>query len=120
MELHYVTLNDAVSFVTERNAARVHVHRIDGAVGPEDTGSDLAEHAGEVFRILRRRSVASVPLTIEKFTGIALSSAFLVERELWKEFERGVEEAREANPKLRIEMTGPWAPYDFVRMQFGD
>jgi hypothetical protein len=120
MELHYVTLNDAVAFVSERNAARVHVHRVDASVGPEDAGADLAEHAGEVFRILRRRSVASVPLTIEKFTGIALSSAFLVERELWKEFERGVEEARAANPKLRIDLTGPWAPYDFIRMQFGD
>jgi gas vesicle protein GvpL/GvpF len=61
-----------------------------------------------------------VPLTIERVTGITLSGAFLVERELWKEFERGVEEMKEANARLSVDVTGPWAPYDFVRMQFGD
>ena len=61
-----------------------------------------------------------MPLTLEKVTGISLSGAFLVERELWKEFDRAVTEATAANPKLSIRLTGPWAPYDFVRMQFGD
>ena len=61
-----------------------------------------------------------MPLTTEHITGIVLSGAFLVERDLWSEFERGFVLVREANPSLRIELTGPWAPYDFVRMQFGD
>ena len=64
--------------------------------------------------------MASVPLTIEQITGIALSGAFLVEQELFKEFERGVAEVKATHPKLSIQLTGPWAPYDFVRMQFGD
>ena len=121
MELHYVALNNALAFVSERSAARVHVTRAGGGRKDDsEAGSDLAELAGEVFRDLRRRAVASVPLTIEKITGIALSGAFLVERQLWKDFERGVSEAKAANTKLSIELTGPWAPYDFVHMQFGD
>lgn len=120
MELHYVALTDALTFVSERSGARVHVARAGGNRDAAETGSDLAEAAGEVFRELRQRAVASVPLTIEQITGITLSGAFLVERELWKEFDRAVQEAKAATPKLSISMTGPWAAYDFVRMQFGD
>jgi hypothetical protein len=120
MELHYVALNDALAFVTDRAAMRVHVQRAGGSKDDAEAGSDLAEAAGIVFRELRRRAVASVPLTIEQITGISLSGAFLVERELFKEFERGVAEVRSNQPKLAIHMTGPWATYDFVRMQFGD
>jgi hypothetical protein len=120
MELHYVALSDALSFVTDRVAVRVHVQRAGGTKDDAEAGSDLADMGAIVFRELRRRAVASVPLTIEKVTGISLSGAFLVERELFREFERGVAEVKSTNPKLSIELTGPWAPYDFVRMQFGD
>jgi hypothetical protein len=120
MELHYVALNDAMAFVTDRMAMRVHVERAGGPKSEADTGTDLAEIGATVFRDLRRRAVASVPLTLEQVTGVSLSGAFLVERELFKEFERGVSEVKATQPKLSIQMTGPWAPYDFVRMQFGD
>ena len=120
MELHYVALNDAIAFVTDRHTMRVHVERAGGSADDAEAGSDLAEIAGSVFRDLRRRAVASVPLTLEKVTGITLSGAFLVERELYKDFERGVAEVKASHPKLAIRVTGPWAPYDFVRMQFGD
>jgi hypothetical protein len=120
MELHYVALNDAIAFVSDRQAMRVHVQRAGGTADDAEAGTDLAEIAGTVFRDLRRRAVASVPLTVEKVTGITLSGAFLVERELYKDFERGVTEVKSSHPKLAIEVTGPWAPYDFIRMQFGD
>jgi hypothetical protein len=121
MELHYVALNDALAFVTDRLAMRVHVQRA-APIHREDAeaGSDLAEMASTVFRELRRRAVASVPISSEQVTGTPLSGAFLVERELFREFERGVAEVEELQPRLAIRMTGPWAPYDFVRMQFGD
>ena len=120
MELHYVALTDGLAFVSDRAAARVHISRAGGNRDDKEAGSDLAEAAGEIFRELRRRAVASVPLTPEHVTGIVLSGAFLVERELWAEFERGFTLAQAANPELTVELTGPWAPYDFVRMQFGD
>ena len=120
MELHYVALTDALAFISDRAAARVHVSRAGGKRTNKEAGSDLAEAAGEIFRELRRRAVASVPLATEQVTGMALSGAFLVERELWPEFERGFALARDNNPELTVDLTGPWAPYDFVRMQFGD
>jgi hypothetical protein len=120
MELHYVALTDALAFISDRVAARVHVSRASGKPVNKEAGSDLAEAAGEIFRELRRRAVASVALTTEQVTGIVLSGAFLIERELWAEFERGFVLSRDTNPELNVELTGPWAPYDFVQMQFGD
>ena len=118
MELHYVALTDALGFVGDRYAARVHVSRPSRDPTDREAGSDLAEAASAVFRDLRRRAVASVPLTLEQVTGLVLTGAFLVERDLWKDFERAFADVREANPDYAVEMTGPWAPYDFVRMSF--
>lgn len=121
MELHYVSLTGALEFVDDRAVARVHIVRSDAQAGDDDleSGSDLAAAAAEAFRALRRRAVAVVPLRLEEVTGLVLSAAFLVERDLWKEFLRAVEEQGEAHHLLRFEVTGPWAPYDFIRMQFG-
>jgi hypothetical protein len=119
MELHYVSLTDALEFVEDRAVARVHILRADGRPDEVEAGSDLAASATEALRALRRRAVASVPLRLESVTGLALSAAFLVERDLWKEFMGGVAEQRDAHNRLRFDVTGPWAPYDFVRMQFG-
>ena len=118
LELHYVALSDALSFVDGRAVGRVHVWR-PGPADERDVGSDLAAAAAESLRVLRRSAVATVPLRVEKLTGIVLSAAFLVEQELWKEFAAKVEEQGEQAPDLRFELTGPWPPYDFVNMQFG-
>jgi hypothetical protein len=60
-----------------------------------------------------------VPLRTEAVTGLTLSAAFLVDNDLWKDFLRGIDDQRDAHHLLRFEVTGPWAAYDFVRMQFG-
>lgn len=119
MELHYVSLTGALEFVEDRSVARVHIVRADGKDEDREAGSDLAASATESFRALRRRSVAVVPLRLEQVTGLVLSAAFLVERDLWKEFLRAVEEQQDAHHHLRFDVTGPWAPYDFVGMRFG-
>ena len=119
MELHYVALSDAIEFVEDRVAARVHIVRRDADDDDAEAGSDLAAAAAESFRALRRRAVATVPLRLEQVTGLVLSAAFLVDRDLWGEFEGAVREQQEAHDVLRFDTTGPWAPYDFVRMQFG-
>ena len=118
LELHYVALSDALSFVDDRVVGRVHVYR-PGKPVDEETGSDLASVAAETLRELRRSAVATVPLRVEQITGIVLSAAFLVEQELWKDFASKVEETRTRVPNVRLELTGPWPPYDFVQMQFG-
>lgn len=119
LELHYVTLSEALAFVAERAEARVHVARVNGRVDEREMGSDVAAAAAEAFRALRRQSVAAVPLRGEHITGIVLSSAFLLDKELWNDFSASVDEQRRRNPGLAFELTGPWPPFDFVRMQFG-
>jgi hypothetical protein len=119
MDLHYVALSDALAWVEDRFAARVHVNRANAREGERDAGSDLAAVAAEVTRALRRHAVSTVPLHNEHVTGIVLSAAYLVERQLWEEFSDAVATEREKHPQLSIELTGPWPPYDFVRLQFG-
>lgn len=119
MELHYVALSDALAWVENRVAARVHVTRAHGRDSDREAGSDLAAIAAEVTRSLRRHAVSTVGLRDEEVTGIVLSAAYLVERELWEEFAEAVEDERERHPLVSMELTGPWPPYDFVRMQFG-
>jgi len=119
LELHYVSLTEALSFVEDRAVARVHVGRVDGKAGERETGSDVASAAAESLRLLRRHAVIAVPLKSEQITGIVLSSAFLVDRELWDDFVSAVDDQRRRNPGLALDLSGPWPPFDFVRMQFG-
>jgi hypothetical protein len=119
MELHYVALSDALAFVDDRAGARVHIVRGHGSPSAADTGTDLASAAAECMRVLRRQAVAGLPLRTEHLTGIVLSSAFLVERELWKDFTGAVRRVAAEHAHFRVELTGPWPPYDFVRMEFG-
>ena len=81
--------------------------------------ADLAAIAAEITRSLRHNAVSSVPLRTEEMTGLTLSAAYLVERELWSEFTTTVGDERRKHPHVEIALTGPWPPYDFVRMQFG-
>ena len=118
MELHYVALSDALAWVEDRVAARVHVARADREDARESS-SELGAIAAEVSRSLRRRAVAGVPLRTPDTPSGLLDVAFLVEGELWHEFADAVGDEQERHPLLRIELTGPWPPYDFVRLQFG-
>ena len=119
MELHYVALTGAMEFVEDRVAARVHVVRAQSTEDDRETGSDLAAEAAESLRALRRYSVSSVPLRREEVTGLALSSAFLIDRTAWRAFITATEEQESSHQMLQFSVSGPWAPYDFVNMQFG-
>lgn len=118
LELHYVTLSEALAFVDDRAVARVHVRSADTDTD-RTAGSDLAATAADAFRALRRQAVSALPLKSEHLTGIVLSSAFLVEKELWNDFVAALEEQRSINDGIRLELSGPWPPFDFVHMQFG-
>jgi hypothetical protein len=119
MDLHYVALSDALAWVEDRVAARVHVSRAQSGGTPTGAEPDVTAIASEVSRSLRRRAVASVPLRAAATGGTVLTAAFLVESELWQEFADAVSDEQERHPGLRIGITGPWPPYDFVRLQFG-
>jgi Gas vesicle synthesis protein GvpL/GvpF len=119
MELHYVALSDALAYVEDRAGARVHIVRADGSPAASDAGTDLAAAAADCMRALRRQAVAGLPLRTEHLTGIVLSSAFLIEREGWKDFTGAVRRLAMDHTRFRVELTGPWPPYDFVRIEFG-
>jgi hypothetical protein len=119
LELHYVALTEALSFVEDRAVARVHVGRVDGKPTEREVGSEVAAAAADSLRSLRRHAVVAVPLKSEHVTGIVLSSAFLVDKELWDDFVSAVDDQRRRNPGLALDISGPWPPFDFVRMQFG-
>jgi hypothetical protein len=123
LELHYFTLIEAVTFVSDRAMARVSVSY---GEEPENTtamaiDADLLETAAdESFRLLRRHAVAS--LVMSNHAGGAAPSArasFLIERERWDMFNDIVREEQKRLREMQVECTGPWPPYDFVRMQFG-
>lgn len=117
MELHYVALSDAIAWVEGRQAARVHITRAQAR--NDEAGSDLAAIAAEVTRSLRPHAVATVPLRNEEVTGGVLTAAYLVERALWTEFADAVDDEGDKHKFVTVELTGPWPPYDFVRLQFG-
>ena len=118
LELHYSALSEAMTYVENRVAARVHVWRA-GPASEREVGADLAAAAAESLRVLRRSAVATLPLRVEKLTGIVLSAAFLVEQERWKEFTAEVDAQAKQSKDVRFELTGPFPPYDFVQMQLG-
>ncbi|HEU4996221.1 MAG TPA: GvpL/GvpF family gas vesicle protein [Gemmatimonadaceae bacterium] len=117
MDLHYVALSDALAWVHDRVAARVHMSSTE-AGAESGMSPDDAAVATEVARSLRRRAVASVPLRSEQQPNM-VSTAYLVERELWQEFADAIADEQERHQPLKIALTGPWPPYDFVRLQFG-
>lgn len=123
LELHYFTLIEALTFVADRAMARVSVSYGDE---PENTtamsiDADLLDTtADESFRLLRRHAVASLVVGNHAGElGPAARASFLIERERWEVFNDIVKEEQKRLREMRVECTGPWPPYDFVRMQFG-
>ena len=116
MELHYVVLSEGLSFVDGRCQVRVHI--VQDVQSAAASGADLSAIATESFRLLRRNAVAAVPLKGEPGTDEVFSAAFLLVRDRLSEFADLAAEEGKRRPELRVELTGPWPPYDFVRMQF--
>ncbi|MEO7647194.1 MAG: GvpL/GvpF family gas vesicle protein [Gemmatimonadaceae bacterium] len=118
LELHYVTLSDALALVDGSTAARVTI-RLREAAKNEETIREWHLVATEIMRTLRGNASAltilETPAADERTVGIA---SFLIERERWGAFEAGVAAERKRHPSLEFGMTGPWPPYDFVKMQF--
>jgi hypothetical protein len=120
LELHYFTLTEALHSVEKRVMARVHVVQAAALTDATRANGGPALQAGHdaaaLFQVLRRLSSASVLLPASGPEEQRMS--FLVERERWASFRAAVrdEEARIAG--ATVTCTGPWPPYDFVRMQF--
>jgi hypothetical protein len=123
LEVHHVALCEALTFVDDRCEARVHVTRTPSTAS---TGSpldapplDLEGTATELFRTLRRHAAASTAIRRQTTGAERASGAFLVETDRWSAFADAVAAEDRRHDGVQLELTGPWPPYDFVKMQFG-
>jgi hypothetical protein len=120
LELHYFTLTEALSVVEGHAAARVSVSTRDKQ--REDARKSLAGLAAESLRLLRSQAAATVTLPTadgDDDASVVARASFLVDTERWQAFENAVSKEAARQTSLDFKVTGPWPPYDFVRMQFG-
>jgi len=127
LELHYFTLTQAMGVVEGHGEARVLITKtsnadpIDGTPGEiKEKAKELAATASDSMRVLRGQSAAtiSLPVSDDDATVIAHAS-FLVDMERWGLFSELLAKEDQRNTDLNFRLSGPWPPYDFVRMEFG-
>ena len=127
LELHYFTLTQTMSAVEGHGQARLTITKTVG-VDPENaTGAEAKESAKQLvatasqsMRVLRGQAAATVTLpALEGETSIVAQASFLVELDHWNSFADLVAKEDQRQTALDFHLSGPWPPYDFVRMQFG-
>ena len=120
LELHYFTLTEALSVIEGHAAARVSVlmqgqHEL-------ETQKSFAALAADSLRLLRGQAAATVTLPkadADDEEGVIARASFLIDTQRWQAFNDTVSKEAERQSGLDFQVTGPWPPYDFVRMQFG-
>jgi hypothetical protein len=121
LELHYFTLTEALATVEGHAAARVSITH-DGNQHNGDAGRSFAALAAESLRLLRGQAAATVTLPKaegDDEDGVVARASFLVDSQRWQMFQDTVSKEAKRQSALKFQVTGPWPPYDFVRMQFG-
>jgi len=121
LELHYFTLTEALAVVEGHTAARVSIttQRKEDDV---ETGRSFAALAAESLRLLRHQAAATVTLPKadgDDEDGVVARASFLIDSQRWQTFTDTVSKEAARQSALDFRVTGPWPPYDFVRMQFG-
>ena len=120
LELHYFTLTEALSVIDGHAAARVSItmqgkHEL-------ETQKSFAALAADSLRLLRSQAAATVTLPkadADDEEGVIARASFLIDSQRWQAFNDTVSKEAERQSELDFQVTGPWPPYDFVRMQFG-
>ena len=120
LELHYFTLTEALSVIEGHAAARVSIlmqgqHEL-------ETQKSFAALAADSLRLLRSQAAATVTLPKadqDDEEGVIARASFLIDTQRWQAFNDTVSKEAERQSGLDFQVTGPWPPYDFVRMQFG-
>jgi hypothetical protein len=118
LEQNYLALSEGVHFASAHCEARVHLlPRTTGL--PDERAPDVVAAAAECFRLLRRAAEAAIPVRHDPTTEV-LRGAFLARRARWDELVEQIHEQANRFDPLVLEYTGPWPPYDFIRMDFGN
>jgi hypothetical protein len=127
LELHYFTLTQTLGTIEGHGQARLTITKTVGVDPSDATGAEAKESAKQLvatasqsMRVLRGHAAATVTLPpIEGETTIVSQASFLVELDHWTAFAELVEKEDQRQTALDFHLSGPWPPYDFVRMQFG-
>ncbi len=127
LELHYFTLTQAMGVVEGHGEARVLISKSLTADEPDATAAEIKESskqlagvASDSMRVLRSQAAATISLPLsEDDTSIVAHASFLVDMERWGLFSELVAKEDQRHSDLDFRLTGPWPPYDFVRMEFG-
>jgi len=117
VEQNYVSLAEGVGFLSGRCEARVHVR----AVGRGMTADEIEaarQEAVDATRTLRHGALATVAVG-EPTPPMLVSVAYILKASEWNTFRDSVLDQEQRYPQLRFEATGPWIPYDFVRLDLG-
>jgi hypothetical protein len=87
-----------------------------------DPQKSFAALAAESLRLLRGQAAATVTLPRadgDDEEGVVARASFLIDTQRWQAFQDVVSKEARRQGSLGFKVTGPWPPYDFVRMQFG-
>ena len=114
LEMNYIALSEGLHYVEGRCETRVHIVA-NPAVRPVDGKVDVAAIGGECFRELRRHAIAAL---VTRQDADVMTAAFLITEDGWDEFAERVQAHAFRHEALAFRQTGPWPPYDFVRIDF--
>lgn len=109
-----VALDEALAFLDGAFEMRLHI--TSSGRRPDVSEFEQADQAAIFYTALRRRSRAA--FTLPPTGRRVLSAAFLVNRADWVSFVEYADELDADHPEYRLDLTGPWPPYDFVRIAF--
>lgn len=107
LEDQYIVLDEGLAFLDGHWELRLHIT----CEEPTPEATELGRH---LYSELRRFARAAIPLPAADDR--VLSAAFLVERGAWIEFVERTDDLSADHAELGLDVTGPWPPYDFVRM----
>ena len=116
LEARRLPLKEALDYLEDGYELRLHLSARRG-VGREDELRTAAHH---VYEQLQLQARAARILTEEGGEHI-LSAAFLIPRDEWIRFVEQITDWEGRYPGIRMDVTGPWAAWDFVHvMPAGD
>jgi hypothetical protein len=110
LQEQYLVLDEGLSFLDGHWEMRLHIVPARGS----EPDLELGDIAMQLYSELRRHARAAVPFPAEGRR--LLSAAFLVERGAWIEFMERADDLNSAHGEVGFDITGPWPPYDFVRI----
>lgn len=112
LETRRVPLREALDYLEDAYELRLHL-AARGTAGT--TGDELRRVAHHVYEQLQRQARAARILT-EGAGEHILSAAFLIRRDEWIRFVEQITDWEGRYPAVRMDVTGPWAAWDFVHV----